>query len=172
MQPLPCRGGGGAAVIIIIIPSQSAGGGVIDSKDTVMLDSFICGCFNGCTKTAYEVCVARRRWLQDDEFEHHVRLSQVSATTWGSFYHSLRQLLAHLLATWIIALHHAGHFKTAIVSFPLFKSIVHQKIFFVMYYYFLGCIMTLNSDLKDFNVQTLCENWFWMSNKKREKLRN
>ena len=112
--------GGGAAVIIIIIPSQSAGGGVIDSKDTVMLDSFICGCFNGCTKTAYEVCVARRRWLQDDEFEHHVRLSQVSATTWGSFYHSLRQLLAHLLATWIIALHHAGHFKTAIVSFPLF----------------------------------------------------
>ena len=94
-----CHVGGGAAVIIIIIPSQSAGGGVIDSKDTVMLDSFICGCFNGCTKTAYEVCVARRRWLQDDEFEHHVRLSQVSATTWGSFYHSLRQLLAHLLAT-------------------------------------------------------------------------
>ena len=91
--------GGGAAVIIIIIPSQSAGGGVIDSKDTVMLDSFICGCFNGCTKTANEVCVARRRWLQDDEFEHHVGLSQVSATTWGSFYHSLRQLLAHLLAT-------------------------------------------------------------------------
>ena len=93
------RRSGGAAVIIIIIPSQSAGGGVIDSKDTVMLDSFICGCFNGCTKTANEVCVARRRWLQDDEFEHHVRLSQVSATTWGSFYHSLRQLLAHLLAT-------------------------------------------------------------------------
>ena len=84
--------------LAIIIPAQSAVRSLIP-KDTLMLDSFICGCFNGCTKTANEVCVARRRWLQDDEFEHHVRLSQVSATTWGSFYHSLRQLLAHLLAT-------------------------------------------------------------------------
>ena len=84
-----------AAAIIIIIPAQSAGGEVIDSKDTVMLDSFICGCFNGCTTTTIMVGATRRR-SQDDEFEHHVRLSQVSATTWGSFYHSLRQLFSGL----------------------------------------------------------------------------